>query len=151
MVPTGPNVMVLPGQGKPFDQFAAEDQTCRQWAAQQSGASPSGTANQTAASGAVIGTAMGAGLGAAIGAASGLILGTAQGAGAAGQAGYTLQRRYDMSYEQCMYASGNQIPGVAPAAPARAIPPPPPPGWVPPPSSVRPLPPRGSPPPPPVT
>ncbi len=38
------------------------------------------------------------------------------------------QRSYDMAYLQCMYAKGNQIPGVAPGAPA-----PPPPGALAPP------------------
>jgi hypothetical protein len=38
-VPTGPSVMVLPGPGKPFDLFQAEDATCRQWARQQIGQS----------------------------------------------------------------------------------------------------------------
>src|SRR5439155_608408 len=31
-VPTGPSMMVLPGTGKPFDQFQADDAACRQWA-----------------------------------------------------------------------------------------------------------------------
>ena len=33
-VPTGPSVMVLPAQGKPFEAFQADDSVCRQWAAQ---------------------------------------------------------------------------------------------------------------------
>ncbi len=37
-VPTGPSVMVLPAQGKPFEVFQADDAVCRQWAAQQIGA-----------------------------------------------------------------------------------------------------------------
>jgi hypothetical protein len=63
--------------------------------------------------------------------------------------GWEAQRRYDNSYQQCMYSKGNQIPGVmreprrgygpppppppppgfgsAPPGPASAIPPPPPP------------------------
>ena len=66
-LPTGPSVMVLPAPGKPFEQFQAEDATCRQWAAQQVG--PPGTpATQNAAVGAVAGTALGTALGAAIGA-----------------------------------------------------------------------------------
>ncbi|KRT73262.1 MAG: hypothetical protein XU13_C0015G0046, partial [Candidatus Rokubacteria bacterium CSP1-6] len=36
-VPTGPSVMVLPGSGKNFEQFQADDAVCRQWAAQQTG------------------------------------------------------------------------------------------------------------------
>ena len=38
--PTGPGVMVLPGTGKSFDQFRADEQECRQYAhAQVSGGS----------------------------------------------------------------------------------------------------------------
>jgi hypothetical protein len=33
-VPTGPSVMVLPAQGKPFEAFQADDAVCRQSAAQ---------------------------------------------------------------------------------------------------------------------
>ena len=49
-VPTGPSVMVLPAQGKPFEAFQADDSVCRQWAAQQAGAGPSETTNQNLAS-----------------------------------------------------------------------------------------------------
>ncbi|MGO9377784.1 MAG: hypothetical protein ACLPN1_01615 [Dissulfurispiraceae bacterium] len=67
------------------------------------------------------------GTGLAIGAASGLLVGTA--AANAGQAsGYAAQGRYDISYSQCMYAKGNQVPGiVTPYSRARRTPPPPPP------------------------
>ena len=65
-MPTGPTVSVLPGPGKPFEVFQADDYACRQWAQQQiGGASPSQTANQNLATGAVVGTLVGAGLGAA--------------------------------------------------------------------------------------
>ena len=37
-VPSGPSVMVLPGAGKPLEQFQRDDVDCRQWAAQQMGA-----------------------------------------------------------------------------------------------------------------
>src|SRR5512139_1950468 len=123
-MPTGPSVMVLPPQGKPFEVFQAEDAVCRQWAAQQIGMSPQETANQNTAAGAVVGTAVGAGLGAAIGAASGnagtgaaigagsgLLMGTASGASAGQYYGYEAQHRYDIAYQQCMYAKGNIIPG----------------------------------------
>ncbi len=141
-IPTGPSVMVLPGPGKPFEVFQEEDAACRNWASARIGQSPQETANQNVASGAAAGAAVGAGIGAAIGAASGdmgsgaavgaasgLLLGAAQGS-AAGQAyGWEAQRRYDIAYEQCMYAKGNVIPGVRRAHPARRVPPPPPPGW----------------------
>ena len=154
-VPTGPSVMVLPAQGKPFEAFQADDSVCRQWAAQQAGAGPSATTNQNLASGAAVGTLMGAGLGAAIGAAggnpgtgaaigaaSGLIGGTAIASGPAYGAGSEVQRRYDIAYQQCMYAKGNQIPGIVPASRrAYQVPPPPPP-----PPGVTPGPPAPSPP-----
>jgi hypothetical protein len=33
--PAGPSVMVLPGAGKPFEQFQADVNICRDWAAVQ--------------------------------------------------------------------------------------------------------------------
>ena len=145
-MPTGPSVLVLPAQGKPFDVFKSEDFDCRNWAAQQTGQQPADTVNQNLAGGAAIGTLLGAGLGAAIGAASGnagsgaaigaasgLIGGTAVASGPAYGAGWEVQRRYDNAYLQCMYAKGNLIPGVALAAPSNnrvPPPPPPPPGYT---------------------
>ena len=139
-LPTGPSMMVLPTAGKPFEQFQAEDANCRQWAAQQIGLSPQETVNHNTAAGAVIGTVIGAGLGAAIGAASGnpglgaaigagsgLLGGTAVGANAGQAYGWDAQRRYDIAYQQCMYAKGNQIPMVQQNRRTYAPPPPPPP------------------------
>jgi len=159
-MPTGPSVMVLPAPGKPFEVFQAEDLSCRNWAAVQSGQQPADTVNQNLAGGAAIGTLVGAGLGAAIGgasghagsgaaigAASGLIGGAAVASGPAYGAGWEVQRRYDIAYEQCMYANGNAIPGVVHASPrAYPVPPPPPPGYtqappIPPPSGASPPPP----------
>ena len=167
-VPTGPSVMVLPGGGKSFEQFQADDGICRQWAFQQTGTSPGQAVNESGITSAVIGTALGAAAGAAIGAAvgnpalgaaagagGGLLFGSASGFNAAQYSGAAVQQRYDIAYQQCMFAKGNQIPGVirgasrrgAAAAPA---PPPPPPGGAlspgPPPAYVMP---PGSPPPPP--
>jgi hypothetical protein len=139
-LPTGPSVRVMPGQGKTFEQFQTDDSVCRQWAGQQIGISPQGTVNQNAATGAVAGTLIGAGLGAAIGAASGnpaigaaigagsgLLVGTAAGANAGQEYGWEAQRRYDNTYVQCMYAKGNQVPGVARYQRRRRVAPPPPP------------------------
>jgi hypothetical protein len=151
-MPAGPSVMVLPKPGKTFAEFQSDDAICRQWAMQQIQVPPNEIVNKNLAGGAAIGTAMGAGLGAAIGAASGkpatgaaigagsgLIAGTAAASGPAHAAGGEAQRRYDNAYQQCMYAKGNQIPGLAVTPPKRAqwIPPPPPPGYTPgsPPSS----------------
>jgi uncharacterized protein YcfJ len=144
-MPSGPSVMVLPEPGKPFEQFQAEDELCRQWAAQRLGLSPEYTANQNAVTGAVVGTLIGAGLGAAfgaiggdaalgaaIGAGSGLFAGTASGVESGRVYGWQAQRRYDIAYQQCMYAKGNQIPGAARKAYRSTRIPPPPPGWTPP-------------------
>jgi hypothetical protein len=144
VVPVGPSVMVLPGPGKPFEVFQAEDQNCRLWASQRVGGGPAAAANQSVAGGAAAGTLIGAGLGAAfgaiagnpgigaaIGAGTGLLAGTATGASAASATGWEAQRRFDIAYQQCMYASGNQIPGFAyrrPQGPPPPPPPPPPPG-----------------------
>jgi hypothetical protein len=142
-MPAGPSVMVLPSTGKSFEVFQSEDLACRNWAALQTGASPAGVVNQNLAGGAAIGALMGAGLGAAIGAVSGnagagaaigagsgLIGGTAAASGPAYSSGWQVQQRYDTAYQQCMYAKGNQIPGVLRASQPRvAIPPPPPPGY----------------------
>jgi hypothetical protein len=72
-----------------------------------------------AAAGAVLGAAAGnPGVGAAIGAGSGLLMGSAIGAGNAQASGAALQQRYDMGYQQCMYANGNKIQQAAePSAP----------------------------------
>lgn len=143
-LPTGPSVMVLPTPGKPFELFQSEDATCRHWAARQIGMSAQQNYNENTVNGAAIGTVVGAGIGALIGAASGnpgagaaigagggLLAGTATGADNAQVYGYEAQRRYDNAYIQCMYASGNQIPGVrstsyrrrAAAPPPSAVPP----------------------------
>ncbi|MGB5423264.1 MAG: hypothetical protein WBN03_13970, partial [Desulfobacterales bacterium] len=142
-MPTGPSVMVLPSAGKSFEVFQSEDLACRNWAALQTGATPAGVVNQNLTGGAAIGALMGAGLGAAIGAASGnagagaaigagsgLIGGAAVASGPAYAAGWDVQQRYDNAYQQCMYAKGNQIPGILSASRSSAsIPPPPPPGY----------------------
>jgi hypothetical protein len=162
-VPTGPGVMVLPGQGKNFEAFQVDDAICRQFAGQQTGTTTERASGQSAAGAAAIGTVLGAGLGAAVGAAAGdpgigaavgagtgLLGGTAVGVSRADAAITTVQGRYDVAYMQCMYAKGNQIPvarGLVPAYQAQPVPPalPPPPAK---PSSIPP-PPAGTPPPPP--
>ena len=139
-VPTGPSVAVMPPPGKPFEVFQGDDSSCRQWAqAQIGGTSPGETANQNTAAGAVIGTLAGAGLGAALGAisgnagagaaiggATGLVAGTAIGSNQGAYSGYSLQRRYDIAYQQCMYARGNVIPSSGRRYYYYAPPPPPP-------------------------
>jgi hypothetical protein len=171
-VPTGPSVMVMPGVGKPFEVFQGDDAACRQWALTQSGTTPSEAATSSTVGGAALGTLLGAALGAAIGAAAGnpalgaaagagggLLFGTAAGANAGFFSGASVQQRYDIAYQQCMYAKGNQIPGMVQRAQRRGYvagppPPPPPPSGVPnlapPPTGFTPPPPPpGAPPPPP--
>ena len=138
-VPQGPTVLVMPGAGKSLEQFQADAGACQQHAqASIGGASQAAQDNAAAnvAGGAVVGAAVGAMLGAATGQASS---GAAWGAGtgmmfggaAAGNSGmassYTLQRQYDITYMQCMYIRGNQVPAsVAPrTAPSTSGLPPP--------------------------
>ncbi len=162
-MPTGTSVMALPGTGKSFDQFRADDAECKSYAQYQVG----GTTSQQAAvdsgvKSAAIGTAVGALAGAAIGghqgagagAAAGLVVGSAAGVGSAETSGYGAQRRYDNAYVQCMYGKGERVPvsGQMVNAPARtryapspsyAPPPPPPPGYTEAPPAYAPPPPPG--------
>ena len=145
-IPAGPSVMVMPPPGKPFEVFQSEDSTCRDWALQQiGGESPDAAAQKTFAGGTTIGTLVGAGIGAlvgwaygnagagaAIGAGSGLLVGGMGSSEPAYGTKYELQRRYDIAYQQCMYAKGNQIPGSAQQRSSQRYtmpPPPPPPGY----------------------
>lgn len=129
--PTGPRVAVMPAPGKPFELFVAEEQTCRNYAQQSIGQSRNDAAAQNFAGAAAVGTAVGAAAGALSGgqgsagggAAVGLVAGSMVGAGESANASRDAQRRYDIAYEQCMYAKGNQIPG----APQPTYYPPPPP------------------------
>lgn len=149
VMPVGPTVLALPGNGKTFDQFRTDDAICRQYAYQQIGGpaaqqavtdSAVGSAALGTAVGALAGAAFGGGRGAAVGAGAGLLAGSAIGADSAAASGYGSQRRYDYAYVQCMYARGNQVPvrgGVMqrynPPPPPADEPPPPPPGTPPPP------------------
>jgi hypothetical protein len=175
-MPEGPGVMVLPGTGKTFDQFRADEMECRQYASSQVGGStPDSAAENSAIKSAAVGTAIGAAAGAIIGgrhgaatgAGTGLIIGGVSGAGAGGSSQRTLQQRYDIGYTQCMYAKGHKVPSsgrfesspsrpvastfTPPPPPANAPPPPAAPGAIPPPPTAGaiPPPPPGSPPPPP--
>ena len=145
--PTGPSAMALPGTGRTFDQFRADDMECRQYASLQAGGQEQAATDSTVRSaalgtaiGAVAGAAMGGRDGAGAGAGMGLIAGTLAGSGAGNTSAYEMQRRYDIGYQQCMYAKGHRIPVsgrfAAPtyeSQPASAVPPPPPPGSPPPP------------------
>jgi hypothetical protein len=117
-IPTGPSRMALPGTGKNFDQFQVDDGSCRQYALQASGATPTEAQENSAVKSAVVGTAIGAAAGAAIGSTSGatgvgagvgLLMGAMVGAAAGDASGYNVQRRYDNGYSQCMYAKGHRV------------------------------------------
>lgn len=139
--PVGPSAMVLPGTGKSFDQFRADDLECRQFASGQvGGATPDSVALDSGVRSAALGTVLGglAGAavdgshGAAVGAGVGLLAGGLAGTGAGAQSGYGLQRRYDYAFGQCMYAKGHKIPVTGRFSerslpPGYAPPPPPPP------------------------
>ncbi|WP_029148250.1 YMGG-like glycine zipper-containing protein [Methylophilus sp. 5] len=124
--PTGPSNMALPGTGKDFNRFRADDLSCRDFALTQIGGK---TVNQqynaslatTTAVGTVIGAAVGAaaggGQGAAIGAGMGALSGGAIGSNTAAISGANAQDKYDNGYYQCMYAAGHRIP--VPASMAR--------------------------------
>jgi len=119
-LPNGPSVVAYPGSQKTFDQFRADDVSCRQYALDSVGGK---TAQQAATTSAVesaaIGTAIGAAAGALIGGSSsgagvgagtGLIVGSAVGANSAQHAAYNTQQRYDTAYLQCMYEKGDKVP-----------------------------------------
>jgi hypothetical protein len=144
-IPNGPSVTSLPGRGKSFEQFRAEDLDCRQYATNAiGGATPEAAQTESAVKSGVVGAAVGGLAGAAIGghnsaatgAGVGLLMGAMTGSAAAASSGYDSQRRYDSAYVQCMYAKGNQVPMSAPARAAGYRPqyyPPAQPGYYPPP------------------
>jgi hypothetical protein len=146
--PTGPSILVLPGTGKTFDQFRADDDQCRIYAYNQiGGPGASSEAKDRAVSSAVVGTAIGtaagallgghqgAAVGAGVGLAGGSIVGSEQSSATAG----SQQHRYNNAFTQCMYAKGHRVPVAGRYADARGSggnaqqgarqpPPPPPPG-----------------------
>lgn len=138
-VPTGPSVMVLPGDGRTFDQFRYDDMDCRNFASYQvGGATRDQVAADSVAKSALLGTAIGAAAGGAIdgrggaaaGAGAGLLLGALAGTGAGQGSAVSLQRRYDHAFQQCMYSKGHRIPSAGRAG----YPYPPPLGYAPPPA-----------------
>lgn len=137
-MPSGPSVMVLPGSGKSFDQFRADDMACRNYALESvGGETASQAATGSGVASAVVGTVLGAAAGAAIdghegaavGAGTGFLIGGLAGTGTAQASGYGMQHRYDTGYVQCMYAKGHQVPVSGriyrQSRPATYFPPPP--------------------------
>ena len=120
-LPTGPSVMAMPGAGKSYDQFRADQAQCQQYAQESINGAAQSTQNNTvnsaavgtavgAVAGALIGAATGrAGAGAAIGGGAGLLVGSASGSNAAASGNLSMQQRYDMTYTQCMYSKGEQV------------------------------------------
>lgn len=149
VVPSGPSAMALPGTGKNFDQFRADDMNCRQYAkAQLGGVTAREAADESMVRSATVGTVLGAAVGAAaggsrgagVGAATGMVMGTAAGADESRYSAYEAQRRYDHAYLQCMYAKGHRVPvsghfvtepgqGYTTDSAPLLYPPPPPPGY----------------------
>jgi hypothetical protein len=130
--PMGPTVQVMPGPGKPFDQFQTDQYVCKQFAqqsvsgqAQNANLRGVGAAALTTVLGAGLGAAIGGGHGAAIGAAGGALGGGGIGAVTSSRAQNSIQDQYNNAYAQCMYSKGDQVPGFAPVAPAPAAYPPP--------------------------
>ena len=117
--PTGPTVAVMPRAGKPFEIFQQEDQQCRTFAA-NSVKDTSDAALKEAATSAAIGAALGAVAGAVIQGGSHTNVGTGAGVGLLGGASMgsmnasgkqnQAQVQYNIAYQQCMYAKGNQVP-----------------------------------------
>ena len=129
--PLGPTVKVMPAPGKPFEVFQREQNECQSYAYQAIGGQAAvdkanSDAVATGAVGTLIGTGIGAlagsagghaGAGAGVGAAGGLAVGSAVGADQSMRSTAILQKMYNDSYEQCMYAKGNQVPDMEQAPP----------------------------------
>ena len=117
-IPKGPSVAVMPAPGKSFEEFNVDDAICRQYAQNAIGTSANDAAVNSEVKSIALGTAIGAAAGALMGghngagsgAAIGMLGGASIGSNQAQYSGLESQRRYDIAYEQCMYAKGNQLP-----------------------------------------
>jgi hypothetical protein len=121
-----PTTGVTPGPGKSAADFASDVDACKATAA----ANVKGqvdAANQKAALGAAGGLALGAITGGALGTStSNAGDAAAAGAQASAQAQSSIQQQYDASYNNCMFAKGDVVPGMAPPVAVAEAPPPPP-------------------------
>lgn len=121
--PVGPSLTVMPAPGITFTVFQTDDQECRTFAQNSLNTTADALAAKNTAKTAAIGTVLGAVAGAmadggsaknvGTGAAIGLLGGAAMGATGGNEAGKEVQRRYDISYQQCMYSKGHQVPGYS--------------------------------------
>jgi Glycine-zipper domain len=138
--PTGPSITALPGPGKTWAQFQADDANCQNYAqyrmsgSGQEAAAAGQNANGTAVAGTLIGAAAGAalgaiggnaGAGAAIGAGAGLLGGASVAGNQAQSAADSMQGRYDRFYAQCMVGNGEVLQQPAQPPPVFYAPPPP--------------------------
>jgi hypothetical protein len=121
--PLGPTVQVMPGPGKSFEAFRADQANCKGFAADQV-RGQADNANQRAVGAAALSTVLGVGIGAlagsvtgnmgagaAIGGAAGVGVGAGVGAGNSANEQYNIQQQYDNAFAQCMFAKGEQVPG----------------------------------------
>lgn len=132
-MPTGPSIAVMPAPYKPFDIFRQDDELCRGWAAHSIGLPGHDAAAERLLSSTVTGAAIGALAGAAVGgqrgagsgAALGTVVGAAEGSKQSAMTAGSAQRRYDIAYQQCMYAQGNVVtaPPYGGYYPPQAMPP----------------------------
>ena len=124
--PTAPSIAAMPGAGKNFDQFQADDAACRAFASTRVPAGAAQVASQNSAGTALGGAALGAGAGAligstaaavgtgaAVGAGVGLLAGGLVAANNAGASAQEMQYSYNVAYAQCMSAKGEQVPNAA--------------------------------------
>jgi hypothetical protein len=125
----GPTIAVMPPPGKPFEAFVQDDQVCRQWASATVGQHSNEATNRAIGS-ALVGMALGAATGAmadgsdgaGTGAAIGTVVGSGIGYSESSMTGWSAQRGYDISYQQCMYSKGNVIPGYYPTPAQQPLP-----------------------------
>ena len=116
-----PTVYAYPQQGQTAEQQSRDTAECQNWAYQQTGYAPSGTARGAgvgglvgalggAAAGAAIGAATGGGSGAAQGAAIGAAAGGVGGAVTGGASAYTQDRQgYNRAFAACMQGRGYYV------------------------------------------
>ena len=130
--PVGPSLTVMPAPGRSFEVFQKDDQECRTYAQNSLNTTADEIAAKNTAKTAIVGAAIGAVAGAmadggssrnvGTGAAVGLLGGAAMGAASGSDSSKEVQRRYDIAYQQCMYAKGHQVPGYSIQKPVESNP-----------------------------
>ncbi len=118
--PQAPTAQVTPGPGKTDEAFQADLTACKKTAS-DSVASQVNAANTQAVTGAMAGVATAA-LTGGVGAITSNMGSTATSAAQTGVqtstgAQGTIQQQYDATFNNCMFAAGDNVPGMAPAAP----------------------------------